>query len=155
MQNRIPTSQDYSTEEHLFSDFRPSLAYADFGQRLGALILDLLIVVVGLISADLILNSLLGEALAGFANLAAFWLYFALQESGPKQATFGKRALGIMVTDLNGNRISFGQATGRLFAHLLSHMLFFFGYLMVLWDARRQALHDKVANTLVVRGRPD
>src|SRR5215216_4029552 len=41
------------------------------------------------------------------------WLYYALQESSEYRATLGKRALGIVVTDLSGNRISFGRATGR------------------------------------------
>jgi len=78
------------------------------------------------------------------------WLYCALLESGAGQATIGKRALGIKVTDADGNRISFGRATGRHFAKIISAMTIFIGYLMVLWDSRRQALHDKIAETLVV-----
>ena len=42
----------------------------------------------------------------------AGWLYFAIMESSNKQATLGEMALGIIVTDMNGNRISFGRATG-------------------------------------------
>jgi uncharacterized RDD family membrane protein YckC len=44
------------------------------------------------------------------------WIYFAGMESSELQATFGKKVLGVVVTDTNGNRISFGKATGRYFA---------------------------------------
>jgi uncharacterized RDD family membrane protein YckC len=46
--------------------------------------------------------------------LVVEWLYFALLES-IRGATLGKMILGIIVTDLNGNKISFGRATGRYF----------------------------------------
>lgn len=78
------------------------------------------------------------------------WLYFALMESSVNQATLGKLALGIKVTDLNGNRISFARATGRFFAKIISGLILFIGYLMVIWDPNKQALHDKLANTFVV-----
>ena len=75
----------------------------------------------------------------------------ALLESGAKQATLGKRAMGIKVTDVNGNRISFGQATGRHFGKWISSIILLIGYLMMLWDERKQTLHDKMAGTLVVK----
>jgi uncharacterized RDD family membrane protein YckC len=82
--------------------------------------------------------------------LVADWLYFAYQESSPAQATIGKRALGIKVTDLEGNRISFGRATGRYFAKYLSAITLFIGFLLAAFTARKQALHDMIAGTLVV-----
>jgi uncharacterized RDD family membrane protein YckC len=78
------------------------------------------------------------------------WLYFAIFESSAWQATLGKRALGVVVTDLAGDRISFGRATGRHFAHYLS-TIFLIGFLIQPFTARRQALHDLIAGTLVVR----
>jgi uncharacterized RDD family membrane protein YckC len=78
------------------------------------------------------------------------WLYFAIFESSTWQATLGKRALGVVVTDLAGERISFGRATGRHFAHYLSS-IFLIGFLIQPFTARRQALHDLIAGTLVVR----
>ena len=42
-------------------------------------------------------------------------IYQAVMESSAKQATLGKMALGIVVTDLSGNRVSFGKASGPLF----------------------------------------
>jgi len=83
-------------------------------------------------------------------NIVAQWLYYALQESGPRQATLGKRALDIKVTNEQGGRISFGQATGRHFGKYLSMLILFIGYLMMLWDDRSQTLHDKMAGTFVV-----
>ncbi|HEX7007505.1 MAG TPA: RDD family protein [Alphaproteobacteria bacterium] len=79
------------------------------------------------------------------------WLYFALLESSPKQATLGKMALGIKVTDLDGNRISFGRATGRFFAKFISGVILLIGYIMAAFTARKQALHDIIAGTLVVK----
>jgi uncharacterized RDD family membrane protein YckC len=79
------------------------------------------------------------------------WLYFALQESSRYQATLGKRLLGIVVTDRQGNRIGFGRATGRFFGKILSGLTLCIGYMMAGWTQRKQALHDMLADTLVVR----
>lgn len=93
----------------------------------------------------------LGPAL--LAQTVVTWLYFALCESSVWQATLGKRALGIRVTDLSGKRISFGRATGRYFGKLLSAFIFCIGFLMVAWTQRKQGLHDMIAQTLVLNGR--
>ena len=66
-------------------------------------------------------------------------------------ATIGKKAMRIKVTDLAGNRISFGQATGRHFGKILSAIILLFGYFMMLWDDKSQTLHDKIAGTLVIQ----
>lgn len=80
------------------------------------------------------------------------WLYEAFMESSSYQATLGKMIFGMKVTDLNGNRISFGQATGRHFAKWLSGMILGIGYIMVGFSDRKQGLHDLLAGTLVLRG---
>ncbi|GIM44478.1 hypothetical protein DNHGIG_00270 [Collibacillus ludicampi] len=79
------------------------------------------------------------------------WLYFALMESSTKQGTLGKMALGLRVTELNGQRITFGRATGRYFAKIISSILFLIGYLLAGWTKKKQGLHDMIAGTLVVR----
>jgi uncharacterized RDD family membrane protein YckC len=91
-----------------------------------------------------------------FGRLAAIrfvinWLYFALLESSAWQATLGKKALGLEVTDLQGRRISFGRATGRFFAKILSTITLFIGFIMIGFTARKQGLHDIIAGTLVLR----
>ncbi|HEV2386414.1 MAG TPA: RDD family protein [Candidatus Acidoferrales bacterium] len=84
-------------------------------------------------------------------SVVAIWLYFALFESSSWQATPGKRVLGLYVTDLVGNRVSFGRATARYFGKILSSLIFFIGYLMAGFTAKKQALHDILAECLVVR----
>jgi uncharacterized RDD family membrane protein YckC len=84
--------------------------------------------------------------------VAAVWLYFAALEASPWWATLGKRVVGVRVTTLDGRRIGVGRATARLLAKLLSLALLGFGFVLAGVDARKQALHDKVAGTLVVRG---
>jgi uncharacterized RDD family membrane protein YckC len=88
-------------------------------------------------------------AMAIFLAFIAQWLYFALMES-KKGATLGKMALGIKVTDMNGNMISFGKATGRYFGKILSGLIMYIGYIMAGFTQQKQALHDILAGTLVV-----
>ena len=84
-------------------------------------------------------------------SMVVGWLYFALMESSNKQATVGKIALNIRVTDLNGNRISFGRATARYFGKYLSAMIAMIGFIMAAFTKRKQALHDILAETLVLK----
>jgi len=77
------------------------------------------------------------------------WLYEAFMLSSPYQATLGKMIFGMKVTDLSGNRISFGRATGRHFAKWLSGIILCIGYIMVGFTERKQGLHDMLAGTLV------
>jgi uncharacterized RDD family membrane protein YckC len=88
----------------------------------------------------------------------ASWLYWALMESSGWQATLGKKALGLVVTDLQGNRISFGRASGRFFSGrgvssipYLGGLYFIVDCLCVAFTGRKQAIHDMIASTLVLR----
>ena len=78
-------------------------------------------------------------------------LYFAYFESSEKQATFGKQALGLIVTDTNGDRISFTKAIIRFFARWLSAAVLMIGYIMQPFTEKKQALHDMIAGTLVFK----
>ena len=92
------------------------------------------------------------RGIVGFVfSAGANWIYEAVMESSSKQATLGKMALGLKVTDLEGRRISFARATGRHFAKLLSGMILLVGYIMAGFTERKQALHDMIAGTLVQR----
>ena len=84
-------------------------------------------------------------------SFCANWLYEAGMESSSKQATLGKMALALKVTDLQGRRISFARATGRHFAKIISGMILLIGYIMAGFTERKQALHDMIAGTLVIR----
>jgi uncharacterized RDD family membrane protein YckC len=79
------------------------------------------------------------------------WLYFALMESSTWQATLGKKALGLEVTDLEGKRIGFGRASGRFFGKILSVLILWIGFIMAGFTEKKQALHDMLAGTLVIR----
>ncbi len=79
------------------------------------------------------------------------WLYYALMESSKNQATLGKMALGLKVTDMDGNRISFGKATGRFFGKIISGMILYIGYILAGLTEKKQALHDMMASCLVVK----
>jgi len=89
-----------------------------------------------------------------FASISLLiqWLYHAYLESGEKQATWGKQALGLYVTDLMGNPVTFGRASGRYFAKIVTGMIpLGIGYIMAGFTERKQALHDMIASCLVLR----
>lgn len=78
-------------------------------------------------------------------------LYFALLESSPNQASLGKMAMGLKLTDPAGKRITFGHSIVRRLARIVTGFTIGIGYLMVLWTRRKQTLHDLMVGTLVVR----
>jgi uncharacterized RDD family membrane protein YckC len=134
--------------------------YASFGDRFLAAIIDTLIVsVVGGLLSGILVGGLfatgLNPALAGVGNVGFSIIlnavYFAYMESSAKRATFGKAAMGLKVVDANQERITFINALGRYFAKVISGMILFIGYLMMLWDDRSQTLHDKLASTYVLK----
>jgi uncharacterized RDD family membrane protein YckC len=130
--------------------------YAGFWRRFVAFLLDGLIL--GVVTVPL--NIAFGgddwytEASSGARGIASVlgWLYYALMESSAKQATVGKMALGIIVTDMEGRRIGFGRATGRHFAKILSALILGIGFIMIAFTQRKQGLHDILAGTLVIEG---
>jgi uncharacterized RDD family membrane protein YckC len=97
-----------------------------------------------------ILAAIVSYGLLALALTVMTWLYHAVMESSTQQATLGKMALGIKVTDLEGRRISFGRATGRYFSKIISDLTFSIGYILAGFTDKKQALHDMVASCLVV-----
>ena len=137
-------------ETHLSK--KPSLYYAGFWKRVAALFVDLLLffaigVALALAGFDIGFRD---PSEQKFFDLLFGWIYAATMESSSRQGTFGKMALGIKVTDLQGNKIGFAQATGRYFGRLLSAVIFLIGFLMVAWTEKKQGLHDMMASCLVV-----
>jgi uncharacterized RDD family membrane protein YckC len=125
--------------------------YARFGRRFGAAIVDGFIIIFIWGILGLILDFLLNihgqfSVLFGILYIAVpFYLYHAGLESSFLQATIGKKAFGMIVTDLNGNRISFGKASIRAIAQIIP-----FGYITILLSKKKQGLHDFIAGTLVI-----
>lgn len=135
--------------------------YAGFWRRVVAAILDGLVVSIVTVPLTLALgggddigsgSGMYSSPAASSISIVLGWLYAALMESSSKQATLGKMAMGIIVTDLAGRRIGFGKATGRHFAKILSALILGIGFLMVAFTQRKQGLHDILAGTLVVKG---
>jgi uncharacterized RDD family membrane protein YckC len=148
---------------------RPPVAYAGFWLRVVAYIIDAMILgMAGVIAFFPLFRAnihafttqnpwevytSMSRPLFAIRLLALMlsWIYYASMESSTWQATLGKKILGLKVTDLAGNRISFGRASGRFFGKILSGMILGIGFLMAGFTARKQALHDMLAGCLVLR----
>jgi uncharacterized RDD family membrane protein YckC len=96
-------------------------------------------------------NAIARVVFANLLHLIAGWIYFSLMQSSTRQASLGQMALGMKVTDLNGGRISLSRASSRYFAALISVITLGIGFLMVAFTEKKQALHDMICGTLVVR----
>lgn len=122
--------------------------YAGFWLRFVAALIDGILV--GLVNG--VLRMIFGdEFLYSVLSLVAGWLYYAIMESSAHQATLGKKILGLRVTDLDGRRIGFGRATGRYFGKIISAIILLIGYIMAAFTEKKQALHDILAGTLVLK----
>jgi uncharacterized RDD family membrane protein YckC len=91
-------------------------------------------------------------ALLALVSILGSWLYYAYFESSDWQGTVGKKVMNLIVTDLEGNRISFGRACGRYFAKIVSGLIpLGIGYILAGVTEKKQALHDMIASCLVLR----
>lgn len=77
-------------------------------------------------------------------------VYYAGMQSSSKQATIGKMAFDLKVVRTDGSRISFLRGVGRYFSKWVSAIILMIGYIMAAFDRRKQALHDKIADTMIV-----
>lgn len=142
-----------------------AVQYAGFWRRFAAFVIDMVI----LAFANYEFLSYQSTSMSVIANLGYYnftyanyglmiavysilisWVYFCGMESSPLQATPGKLAVGIYVTDLEGQRIGFGKATGRYFAKIISGLMVGIGFIMAGYTDKRQAFHDKITNCLVL-----
>jgi uncharacterized RDD family membrane protein YckC len=138
---------------------RAPLRYAGFWLRfiaafidgvvtsVASFVLGFVIGIMGAVSGASDAATTLSGLLGGLLGIA----YYVVMESSSQQGTLGKLALGIKVTDLNGNRISGGRALGRNLAKIVSALILMIGYVMAAFTERKQALHDMLAGCLVVR----
>lgn len=78
-------------------------------------------------------------------------LYWTIMESSKYQATIGKLALGLKVTDMDGKSLDFVKALVRNLCKILSGMIMGIGYIIAGFTEKKQGLHDIIANTLVVK----
>lgn len=139
-------------------------AYAGFWRRGGAMMIDYIIVTLGGLMIGFLIGLIgvvvgFGEGFIAFLIYAivipASWFYYAGMESSAKQATLGKRMLGLIVCDMNGQRITRGRATKRLFSKFVSTIILYIGFIMAAFTERKQALHDKMVGTVVLYKQAD
>ena len=146
---------------------------AGFWRRYGANLLDMVILYILwlLILLVFIIIDLIGVAVTSSGNSSNIFenvvgmaficfgyaicalvalLYFAWFESSRFQATPGKLAVGMIVVDLEGNRISFGKAIIRTLSKIISALVLDVGFIMIGFTEKRQGLHDMIAGTTVV-----
>ena len=139
-------------------------AYASWLSRVGAYLLDVLILALPLIVFFAIIfavdpgdtSAAWGAVgLAYVASLVLPFLYFTVLHGNERGQTYGKRAAGIRVVDQRtGSSIGYGRAFGRyaiivVFGLILLPLLL--DYLWPLWDDKNQAWHDKVVGSVVVK----
>ena len=97
-------------------------------------------------------TAVMGALIAGSIALYVIRiLYGAFMESSKYQATVGKLAVGIKVTDQNGGKLTFVKALLRHIGKIISGMVIFIGYLIALFTEKKQALHDFIAGSIVVK----
>ncbi|MBI2028114.1 MAG: RDD family protein [Candidatus Levybacteria bacterium] len=125
--------------------------YAGAGARFLAAIIDGLIL--------LVINSIFGFVLGGnnqsplsyllsLGVSIGYWVFYQASQG----QTIGKKVMRIKVVDASGNKPTVMTFFLReIIGKLVSAIILFIGYLMILWDAKKQGLHDKIAGTVVVR----
>lgn len=164
-----PILDDYNQQ----SRFR---RFGNFGERLLAYLIDAMVVGIPLsvVSTITVMPSLMkmmqaqaedpetidpemlstvmsAYGILSILSIVGQWLYYALMESSSWQATVGKKALGLKVTDMAGEKVTFGRASGRFFGKIVSGLILLIGYLMAAFTEKKQALHDMIASTLVYK----
>lgn len=130
--------------------------YAGFWIRLAAYIIDGIIIsipsmIINSVVTGIFIDQLAGMLVGGLVSILVGWIYFAGMESSRHMATIGKQAFNLRVTDVNGYKISFGRASARFFGKILSAVILYIGFIMIAFTRNKQALHDKIAHTFVVK----
>jgi uncharacterized RDD family membrane protein YckC len=139
--------------------------YAGFWLRMAAALVDGLVLFIPfcvITMVVIVVFKLLGASKGddGIFLIATAWplatilmtsFYFALMERSPWQATLGKLAVGLRVSDIEGHRLTLGRAMGRTLAKYISLMTIGIGYVMCGFTEKKQTLHDMIAKCLVLR----
>jgi len=139
-----------TNEAPTFANKELGINYAGFWLRLAAAAIDGLILLIPFVICFAITGTnhiLIFYFLIWIAGFA----YFAYLESSPKRGTFGKEAVGLIVTNIDGSQLTFKQASIRYIGKLLSLVILYLGFIMIGFTEKKQGLHDMIAKTLVVK----
>jgi uncharacterized RDD family membrane protein YckC len=120
--------------------------YSNFWIRFVAYLIDS--VLVGFLTAAL---SNFGGTFGAVGSIFITGVYYVIMETSDYQGTLGKMAMGIKVTDLDGNKLTYQKSIFRFLATFLSKITIFIGYIIAAFTEKKQALHDIIAGTLVVK----
>jgi uncharacterized RDD family membrane protein YckC len=134
--------------------------FAGFDLRLLASCIDWFLIITATAAVELMVVTLIDQQTETIrilmSNIVILpllkFIYHLILESN-SQATLGKRMLNIKVTDLNGLKPAFSQIFIRNLSKTISTLLLFTGYLYSFLNKKHQCLHDKIANTLVIKER--
>jgi len=149
---KIIAPQDIETVSKPKIEFR----YASFSRRAVAAILDLIFFLIFAFVISQIFPSSSNHIVVVSMLIIAGWLYSSIMVSSKLKATFGKMILGIYVTDIAGKQMGFLRAAGRWLSKFLMAVLSVLliipiaGFFTIGFTRKRQAVHDMVANTLVL-----
>ena len=160
-------------ENQLYQNKAIVPALASYGERLGAYVIDTIVLLIPTLLIFLLILVISGKGdefsndisnteqsevtlliHQWFLKTVSFgvdWLYESLLISGYWQATLGKRVSGIVVTDNLGKRISFGIAVARAVLKSLSRLIYYVGYFVIFFSPKRQTLHDLLSKTIVIK----
>lgn len=125
-----------------------SLEPANMFPRFAAFLIDAILL--GIVQS-ILMNVTDSSTLSTIAEVLVIGGYYGFMEGANGSASVGKRVMGLRVCDVNGGDLSFGIAALRGACHILSGAIFAIGYIMAFFTERKQALHDLIAGTLVVR----
>jgi uncharacterized RDD family membrane protein YckC len=127
----------------------PSASYANWAQRVGAYLIDVvpafIVEIIGAASHSSVLIFL------GFLIGLGITIYNRWIQAGKTGQSWGKKALGLkLMGESTGQPIGAGMAFARDICHILDSLACYIGWLFPLWDSKRQTFADKILNTVVV-----
>ncbi|HEX7014383.1 MAG TPA: RDD family protein [Cyclobacteriaceae bacterium] len=97
------------------------------------------------------LQQVLTPDVSQLALIVVAILYYTIMEASRHQASLGKLALELKVTNAKGERLSLSKSVIRNVSKLLSAALLLLGYIVAAFTRRKQALHDLIAGAFVLK----
>ena len=130
-----------------------ALEIASVRQRISAGLVDAVIgILIGVVGGALgsVIGGAAGWLLVSVLVIAYVVVYLWLVSTRGQSP--GKMAIGIKIVKTDGSSVGFeGALIREIIGKLVSSLIFFLGYIWILFDGKRQGWHDKIAGTYVVK----